>query len=97
MGLATAGVSLFLWWLLAAASGAEAYARFLVLAGSPIGIAVLVGITFIAFQHVCSGLRHLYMDTGQGYEPTFSRRLAALTLVGSTTLTIVTWTIILFG
>lgn len=52
------------WWLLAAASGPEAYATFQSVAGSPIGIIALVGWSFALFYHLCSGVRHLLMDTG---------------------------------
>lgn len=96
-GLATVGAAVLLWWLLAAASGPQAYAFFLDAATSPLGRLVLFGLTFVFFQHLCSGVRHLYMDTGEGYDPATSRKLASFTLVGSTILTLVTWCLVYFA
>jgi succinate dehydrogenase / fumarate reductase cytochrome b subunit len=66
--LAFAGLALFAWWLMAAATSKEAYATFLAVVGSPVGWIVLGGIAWMAFQHLLSGLRHLAMDAGWGYE-----------------------------
>lgn len=52
------------WWLVAAASGPEAYATFQSVAGSPVGIIALVGWSFALFYHLCAGVRHLLMDSG---------------------------------
>lgn len=90
-GLSTVGIIVLLWWLLAAASGAEAYISFLNHATSWYGYVVLFGLTAVFFQHFFSGLRHLYMDTGEGYEPARSRRLATLTIVGTAVATVATW------
>ena len=43
------------WWLLALADGAEAYADFAELAAHPVGLVVLVGLTWAFFQHLLSG------------------------------------------
>ena len=97
IGLSIAGIGILLWWLLAAASGAEAYATFLDAARHPVGILILIGLTAVFWQHFFSGLRHLYMDTGAGFEPAHSRRLAALTIAGTVVATIATWAIIFFA
>ena len=97
IGLSIAGVGILLWWLLAAATGEEAYGTFLEAARHPLGLLVLIGLTAVFWQHFFSGLRHLYMDTGAGFEPERSRRLAALTLVGTAVATIATWAIIFFA
>ncbi|MCC7187052.1 MAG: succinate dehydrogenase, cytochrome b556 subunit [Acidobacteria bacterium] len=94
-GLAIGGTLIMLWWLLAAASGGSAYDYFLAAAHSWIGCLVLVALTWGFLQHMLSGLRHLYMDTGAGYEPAKSRRLAMLTMVGSAGLTALIWAAIL--
>lgn len=67
-GLATVGVLGFVWWLAAAASGPEAYATFQGWATSWFGYVVMVGLSWAFFQHLCSGLRHLVLDSGAGYE-----------------------------
>ena len=97
VGLTIAGAGILLWWLLAAASGAEAYARFLEVALTPVGLLVLFGLTAVFWQHFFSGLRHLYMDTGAGYEPAKSRRLASLTFLGTLVAPLATWAIIFFA
>ena len=38
------------------------------LAAHPVGLVVLVGLTWAFFQHLLSGVRHLVMDTGAGFE-----------------------------
>src|SRR5690606_9705540 len=79
IGLTIAGSLILLWWVVAAATGAESYGRFLEAAQHPFGLFVLFGLTAVFFQHFFSGLRHLYMDTGAGFDPARSRRLASLT------------------
>lgn len=93
--LATAAAMLFVWWLVAAATSREAYGVFYSVATSWLGILVGVGLTLIVFQHMMSGLRHLVMDTGAGFEVKTSRNSAALTFAGSVLLTAITWAIIL--
>jgi succinate dehydrogenase / fumarate reductase cytochrome b subunit len=88
------GVPLFVWWLVAAATGPEAYATFYDLARSPIGYLVGVGFTYVFFQHMMSGLRHLVMDTGAGFELTTAKKSAALCYVGAVILTAITWFVI---
>ncbi len=94
--MAFGAVMLFLWWLIAAATGPAAYATFLAVATGWFGILVGVGFTWVFFQHMCSGIRHLIMDTGQGYDLGTSRTTAALTIVGSVLLTVATWAAIYF-
>lgn len=91
IGMATVGALIFLWWLLAAVSGPQAYELFLSLATSWAGLVVLFGLTMFFFQHLLSGLRHLFMDTGAGFEPAVARRTALLTFVGSILLSVLTW------
>ena len=67
------------------------------LGGRAGGLLLLVGFgfTWTFFQHFCSGLRHLVMDTGAAMEPALSRRIAAGTIVVSTALTLIVWAYIL--
>lgn len=53
-GMALVGLPLLVWWLAAAASGPEAYASFQSVMGSPLGLIVLVGISWAFFQHLTS-------------------------------------------
>ena len=85
---------LFLWWVVAAATGPAAYQAFMAVAAGPIGILVGFGFTWVFFQHLCSGIRHLVMDTGQGYDLGTSKAMASATLIVSILLTILTWIVI---
>lgn len=55
-------------WLVAAASGPQAYARVQGAMSSWMGQVVLFGFTFAFFLHLCGGIRHLVWDTAHGFE-----------------------------
>jgi len=93
--MAFGAVLLFVWWLVAAASGPEAYAFFMEIATGWFGILVGVGFTWVMFQHMMTGIRHLIMDTGQAYDLGTCRTSSFLTLLGSVVLTALTWGAIL--
>jgi succinate dehydrogenase / fumarate reductase cytochrome b subunit len=90
-GLATVGAAALVWWLVAAASGKEAYESFAGWATSWIGIVVAVGLSWAFFQHTLSGLRHLVMDIGAGFEIERNKFWATMTLAGSILLTAALW------
>ncbi|MCC2979367.1 succinate dehydrogenase, cytochrome b556 subunit [Sphingomonas sp. IC4-52] len=96
-GMATVGAMLLVWFLVALASGAQAYATFVdvfTLADGRLNILgwiVGVGLTLSLFQHMMSGIRHLVLDTGAAFELKLNQRLARLTFVGSTILTLAFW------
>jgi succinate dehydrogenase / fumarate reductase, cytochrome b subunit len=102
-GLATVGAILLVWWLVALASGETAYAGFvntftyqeggLNILGYLIGI----GLTYVLFQHMGSGLRHLVLDTGANYELKGNKRSAQLTWLFAAVMTIVFWAYLLVG
>jgi succinate dehydrogenase / fumarate reductase cytochrome b subunit len=94
-GLSILGLAVLTWWLTALAGGTEAYAAFGKAAVHPVGIIVLVGLTWAFFQHLLSGIRHLFMDTGAGFELDTNKTFAILTLVGSVLLTAALWIYIL--
>jgi len=95
--LAVAGLALLVWWLTAIAEGGAAYDDFTSAAGHPLGLVVLVGLTWAFFQHLLSGLRHLVMDSGAGLEIHTNKRFAVLTLVGSLVATLLVWVPVLGG
>ncbi|WOK35668.1 succinate dehydrogenase, cytochrome b556 subunit [Sphingomonas sp. C3-2] len=90
-GLATVGALGLVWWLVAAASGPEAYATFMACATSWFGKLVGVGITWAFFQHLFSGLRHLVLDTGAGYELKSSNRWALIVFAAAIVATAAVW------
>jgi succinate dehydrogenase / fumarate reductase cytochrome b subunit len=85
------GILLLAWWLIAAASGPNAYANFEWFIGSLIGRVILLGYTWALLHHLLGGIRHLIWDTGHGFEPAERELLAVATIVGSIALTILVW------
>jgi succinate dehydrogenase / fumarate reductase, cytochrome b subunit len=83
------GTLLLVWWLLAAASGPNAYAKFEWFAGTFIGQLMLLGYTWALIHHTLGGIRHLIWDTGRGFGPQEREWLAAATIVGSLALTVI--------
>ena len=49
-GLALVGLAVLLWWLGAMAAGPDAYATFQTVMGSPLGMVVLVGLSWAFFR-----------------------------------------------
>jgi succinate dehydrogenase / fumarate reductase cytochrome b subunit len=96
-GLSIVGLAVLSWWLLAIAGGAEAYADFAKAADHPLGLVVLIGLTWAFFQHLLSGIRHLVMDTGAAFDLGVNKRFALLTIVGSIVLTAALWVYVLGG
>ena len=93
--LSIAGLAVLTWWLMSIAQGQDAYAHFTKIATHPIGLIVLVGLTWSFFQHLLSGIRHLVMDTGAAFELGVNKTFAILTLVGSLVLTSALWAYLL--
>jgi len=85
------GMLILAWWLIAAASGPNAYAKFEWFAGSIIGRIILFGYTWSVIHHMLGGIRHLIWDTGRGFGPNEREWLAAANLVGSIAITVVLW------
>jgi succinate dehydrogenase / fumarate reductase, cytochrome b subunit len=96
-GMAIAGGVGLVWWLVAAASGEAAYDNFVGHATSWYGYVVMVGLTWAFFQHLFSGLRHLVMDIGAGYELNTNKSWALLIPALAIFATAGLWLIILGG
>ncbi len=87
------GMVLVAWWLIAVASGPNAYANFSWFIGSWIGRLVLFGYSWALIHHMLGGIRHLIWDTGRGFEPSEREMLARATIIGSIAFTLVLWAI----
>jgi succinate dehydrogenase / fumarate reductase, cytochrome b subunit len=98
--LATAGMMTLLWWLYSIATGPEAYASFqsyVVSAGAEATTWQTVanwffrllglGVTWSFFQHFFSGIRHLLMDVGAGFELTTNKTWSLLVFIAAVTAT----------
>ena len=91
IALSFAGLAILTWWLFAISSGADAYASFTNVATHPVGLVILVGVTWSFFQHLLTGIRHLVMDSGAAFELGINKTSAILTFVGSVLLTAALW------
>src|SRR5512135_3591784 len=87
------GMLLLAWWLIAAATGPNAYANVEWFMGSLIGKLILFGYTWALLHHMLGGVRHLIWDTLHGLEPTEREILTLATLIGSVVLTLVVWVV----
>ena len=85
-GMALAAI-LIVWWLLAAASGADYYATVNGFLTSWVGLVILVGSLWALWFHFLGGLRHLFMDFGLGYEIKTVNITGWIVLIGSFVLT----------
>src|SRR5215217_4813231 len=63
------GTLLMAWWLIAAGSGPNAYAKMGAFMGSAFGRLILFGYTWALIHHMLGGIRHLIWDAGYGFEP----------------------------
>jgi len=87
------GTLLVAWWLIAASSGANAYAAVEGFFGSIFGNFILFGYTWALLHHMLGGIRHLFWDLGYGFGKNEREWLARATLFGSITLTILLWAV----
>ncbi|QNM83852.1 succinate dehydrogenase, cytochrome b556 subunit [Sphingomonas sabuli] len=90
-GLSVVGLAVLAWWLMALAGSGDDYAAFQQHATSWYGLLVLAGLTWAFFQHTFSGLRHLLMDTGQGFELRANKAGAVATIVLGLFATALVW------
>ena len=86
-----AGFLLLAWWLVAIASGPEAYATVNSFFGSIFGRLLLFLFSWALIHHMLGGIRHLIWDTGYALDKTSIEILAWATIIGSITLTVLLW------
>lgn len=81
-------------WLVAAASGADAYNEVNGLLLSNIGRVLLIGFSFAFFFHFCNGIRHLFWDAGRGFDKARANASSWFVVVATFVLTLAYWLII---
>lgn len=89
------GSAFLLIWLVAAASGPEAYFRVMAIYGSPVGIAVMAAYSWALAYHMLNGIRHLFWDAGLGFEKSQANASSYLVLLGSLALAAACWALTL--
>jgi succinate dehydrogenase / fumarate reductase cytochrome b subunit len=87
------GTLLLAWWLISAATGAEAFAQAQSVLGSIPGLVVLFGFTWALFYHLCNGIRHLGWDAGYGFDIPVMERTGIAVIVVSIALTATAWAV----
>ena len=84
------GGLLVTWWLVAAATGPEAFATANGVLTSWFGDLVMLLSLWALWYHALAGLRHLYWDTGRGLRVYLIHRLSWGVIAGSVILTVLT-------
>lgn len=87
------GTLLLVWWLVAAASGAGAFATVQRVVANPLGMLVLFGWTLALVFHTVSGIRHLSWDAGYGFSKPVYNRVGVIVVVVTLVLTLLIWAI----
>lgn len=95
IALTIAGLAALTWWLVAISGTTDQFATFTSAAKHPVGIIVLVGLSWAFFQHLLTGIRHLVMDTGSALELNTNKMFANATIVGGIVLTVLLWVYLL--
>jgi succinate dehydrogenase / fumarate reductase, cytochrome b subunit len=93
----TAGVLLFVYWLLAISNGGESYASAQYVFAHPIVKVLLVVFSYAFFYHLLAGVRHLVWDTGHGLERKSAQLSGWVAFLGSIVLTAFFWFLIVHG
>jgi succinate dehydrogenase / fumarate reductase cytochrome b subunit len=91
------GLLLFVYWLIAAATGRNAYADALSVLGHPLVRVALIGFSFAFFYHLLNGVRHMTWDTGHGLERKAARLSGWIVFLGSIACTTLFWFLLLRG
>ena len=92
---ASVGLLLLMWWLGALVAGPGAYAKFADWMDSPLGILVLIGVSWAVIAHAVTGVRHFVLDTGAGYELEQNKLWANVSTAAGFVLTALFWAVLL--
>lgn len=85
------GAFLLTWFLIAMATGYDYFHTVLDFAGSIVGRLVLFGLTLALMQHLASGIRHLFMDTGALFDLKKNTSTALATFIFSVASSLIIW------
>lgn len=78
-------------WLLAIASGPDAYASVSAFSASIVGRLLLLGWTFSLFYHLGNGIRHLVWDAGYGLDLKSTYASGWFVVAFAVVLTVIAW------
>lgn len=88
------GAFLVVWWLLAAATSEAYFETANAVLTSWFGDLVMFGSLWALWYHFLAGLRHLYWDTGRGFDLKTATLLGWGVVIGSVVLTLLTVVIV---
>ncbi len=89
------GMLLLVYWLVALASGRQAYADAQAFFAHGFVRFTLVAFSFAFFYHLLNGVRHLVWDSGHGFERKTARMSGWIAFLGAVALTLFFWFLIL--
>lgn len=89
--LLTIGTLMLAYWLVALASGPDAYAAAQRFIGSWFGRLCLFGWSAALFYHLCNGIRHLFWDAGKGFDIPTVYASGYAVIAATVILTVATW------
>ena len=87
----TVGSILLAWWLIAVAAGGQLFAATHTFIASPVGLLLLFLWSVAFFYHLCSGIRHLALDAGYGFELQTAHLTGYAVLAATALLTFLAW------
>lgn len=87
------GTLVLVYWLVAAASGPQAYADAQGVLGSWIVQLIIFLWTYALFYHLCNGVRHLIWDAGYGFDLDTAHKSGIVVLIAAGILTVIAWII----
>ncbi len=85
------GTLLLAWWLIAAATGPEAFALVNAFFNSWLGLIILFGYTWALLHHMAGGVRHFIWDTGRGFNLETVDKMSWATAIFSGCATLFVW------
>lgn len=94
IGAASVGAILLLGWVAAAASGPDAFAAVAAVSGSPVGLFIWFGLTWVLFAFLLNGARHLINDAGAGLDLKSANLMAHIAVWGPIVLAVLFWVVL---
>lgn len=85
------GALVLVWWLVAAATSDDAFARVQWVLGSLLGTLLLFGWTVALLFHLFSGIRHLAWDAGYGFEKATAEQTGWAVVIATVLATLLVW------
>lgn len=85
------GTLMVIWWLVAAATGEQAYYQAMGFAETKLGTFMIFGWSVALFYHMCNGVRHLIWDTVHLFKIENAYRAGYIVLLATAILTALVW------